>query len=589
VKWQGEAFMKINVKERLKGAVTGYKTAFFNAPFAMILFGIIGVLSLVLNRRDLDNELSRSLERILWVCVLGVPLSVLADRIAYSFRKKDLSLLPWLATAVFLILYYFFGLPDFSMKPMTRLVGLFFVFLAAYILFHCEKWKIDHAKYTLYILQRLFFAGIYTLVLWGGIFFTFFAFSELMDMELWNRAYFDILIVVVCYITSAYFFYGLPKEKQDPAYEIPPFITTMLSYILIPVILAYTAVLYLYFIRLLITFRWPEGILGHLVLWYGLVSAAVMFFLKPFAEDRKITRLFYGYFPYVILVPLVMMFISLGIRIRAYGFTEPRYFTVIAGAWVFLSMCLFLFNNRERVNRGVLAAFVILCFVSVMSPFSAYAVSVRSQNNRFRMLEEKYQFLSRIDTFNPDTMEDQDRMQVQSILWYFEQNHSLESLNLPKGTDKKALRSLFQVDTGPYDPSYRYINVTGIDTPVLDIQGYDYLLGMYAQEFTLESKSGVSYKAQIQKTDFVIQKEGSEVYRKDLAEYIVKVLEKEMKDGTDSIQHSVELPSALLIFEDMNESFEIRYFIQSALCRLSSDGTVDVENIYLYTAVKIKD
>jgi hypothetical protein len=55
VKWQGEAFMKINVKERLKGAVTGYKTAFFNAPFAMILFGIIGVLSLVLNRRDLDN------------------------------------------------------------------------------------------------------------------------------------------------------------------------------------------------------------------------------------------------------------------------------------------------------------------------------------------------------------------------------------------------------------------------------------------------------------------------------------------------------------------------------------------------------
>ena len=140
-------------------------------------------------------------------------------------------------------------------------------------------------------------------------------------------------------------------------------------------------------------------------------------------------------------------------------------------------------------------------------------------------------------------------------------------------TDKKALRSLFQIDTGPYDPSYRYINVTGIDTPVLDIQGYDYLLGMYAQEFTLESKSGVSYKAQIQKTDFVIQKEGSEVYRKDLAEYIVKVLEKEMKDGTDSIQHSVELPSALLIFEDMNESFEIRYFIK-VRCAVVFHGTV---------------
>ena len=268
--------MKINLKQKLLGTVTGYKDAFFNAPFAMFFCALIGCLALIHQHGNLSQESATRVERAAFVCVLGIPFSLLMEQMASRIRNTLLKVAVWIAIIAFLVLYYFIGVPSFGMKTITRTMGLTFVFIVSYVLYYSEVNKLSYEKFTLYVLKRLLFTGVYTLVIWGGISFTFFAFSELMDIKLWNEAYIDFLFVTLGFLIPAYFFYGFPRERTQEEQDISPFVTTMISYILIPVILAYTAVLYLFFIRLLVTFQWPEGMLGHLVFWYGLVSTAVL-------------------------------------------------------------------------------------------------------------------------------------------------------------------------------------------------------------------------------------------------------------------------------------------------------------------------
>ena len=56
--------------------VVTIQTAFFNAPFCHDFIRYHRCSVTCVNRRDLITSF-RSLERILWVCVFGVPLSVL--------------------------------------------------------------------------------------------------------------------------------------------------------------------------------------------------------------------------------------------------------------------------------------------------------------------------------------------------------------------------------------------------------------------------------------------------------------------------------------------------------------------------------
>ena len=87
------------------------------------------------------------------------------------------------------------------------------------------------------------------------------------------------------------------------------------------------------------------------------------------------------YFPKVILPLIVMMFISIGIRINAYGVTENRYFVVALGIWVFIVMIYFSTIKKLR-NIILPISLSVITFISVFGPFSSYSISKYSQNKR---------------------------------------------------------------------------------------------------------------------------------------------------------------------------------------------------------------
>ena len=64
-------------------------------------------------------------------------------------------------------------------------------------------------------------------------------------------------------------------EKLEPA-GIYKFFRILVIYVIAPLLTAYTAVFYIYSLRILLNWGWPDGIVANMVLWYALIGTVTM-------------------------------------------------------------------------------------------------------------------------------------------------------------------------------------------------------------------------------------------------------------------------------------------------------------------------
>ncbi len=84
-----------------------------------------------------------------------------------------------------------------------------------------------------------------------------------------------------------------------------------------------------------------------------------------------------------------MMFVAVYIRVRAFGWTENRYYVVALSIWVLVTMIL---KNIHKNKRNVIIPVILAVFaiISVTGPFSSYKVARAIQKNRLEtILTEK--------------------------------------------------------------------------------------------------------------------------------------------------------------------------------------------------------
>jgi hypothetical protein len=191
------------------------------------------------------------------------------------------------------------------------------------------------------------------------------------------------------------------------------------------------------------------------------------------------------------MLPILgMMFISMGIRINAYGITENRYFVMILGIWVF---CTMLYISFRKVHRNVILpiSLSIIAIISVFGPLSSFSVSKFSQNSRMTGILVRNEMLVDNKIIKPKAdVSDKDKKEVSAILQYFERNHSLHDVKyLEKGFAIKDMDKTFGFtykDPDQYNPNESYFAYNANQSPeALDISGYEYLFDMRTYKNTL--------------------------------------------------------------------------------------------------------
>ncbi len=168
-------------------------------------------------------------------------------------------------------------------------------------------------------------------------------------------------------------------------------LSVLLDYIVAPALLIYTAILYLYALKIVVLWSLPEGGVAYLV--FGFTMTALVVKALQLLLERRRYDWFFDRFSPVSLPLLVLFWVGAVRRIGQYGLTEPRVWLVVCGGLMTLCVLLFLGRRSGRYCWVALAGFVVFAAVAYVPAFRPRRLAVRSQLNHAVRLAERLQLL----------------------------------------------------------------------------------------------------------------------------------------------------------------------------------------------------
>lgn len=481
--------MKKKLREALSDAFAAIAQTFARFPLALIILAVLAALTIYRIRTPYEQlkTLEMLLDRITAVLALGVPVSLSVHMLQERLWPKGaliLRLLFFMVTAGLLVLYFLFLLPELGRTEGIRLLLLTaaaaLVFLAIPYAFKRECFEVYIARLLTRGIMTFFFA----LVLGAGLSAIFFAVRALLFSALTEHIFAYSWIFVFLIFAPVHFLYDLPQsdEELDSA-KYSKVLKVLLINIILPLITAYTAVLYAYFIRIVFSWEWPAGLVSYLVVAYASVGLAAVFMVRPYRDEIKWADLFSRWYLRLLYPLLAMMFLSIGFRIGQYGITENRYFIVIIGIWSFLA-ALFMLIWKGRYGAVLPVSLALTAVIAVAGPLNAFTLSIRSQNQRLERILTANGMLTGGRIQPGIGVREADQRQINEVITYFEQYHALEDIAvLPDTFTMEQFETVFGFEQKrhafhpPRDQDHFYL---GGEMAPVQITGYDYYIPITA-------------------------------------------------------------------------------------------------------------
>ena len=324
--------------------------------------------------------------RILGLLVVSIPLSYAAVCLGFFFKAARLAphLLGCLICLGFAVLA--FDTTNSAFLYYIFLYGLAALLLIASVQQSPAEGNVGYWTANQTIFSLLVLAIIIGVTLGAGLSIIFFSVAYLFDLSLSHKVYGVFWSICGLLIPSLVFLgFAARIRKQDLPVEpfFPAALLLLKDFVAIPVILVYTAILYLYGLRIILALQLPKGMVGWMVSSYAIIGLVA--WLWSYFPESRITRLamlFHRLF-FPLLIPLlILLAFAAGERIVQYGVTEERYFLLLIALWLFVLAAYFSLS-RTATLRVVPTLLLVFVIASSFGPWSAFSVSKRSQLSRW--------------------------------------------------------------------------------------------------------------------------------------------------------------------------------------------------------------
>lgn len=265
------------------------------------------------------------------------------------------------------------------------------------------------------------------------------------------------------------------KEKHKGVLSL---VDNVFGNILVPVLSAYVALLYLYIVKIIALRELPTTSVVHLILWPLALGVLVLFVVD---HDREHTAIYYfrKYMPPASIPLLALMYYAWFLRVSQYGMTESRYMVFSIGLWLTFAMIHFMVEKREM--HMVLPMTLTLIFLVAVfgGPIGAQSVSFRSQKGRLEDLLLENRMLKGGKIVEPDKISKADRMEIQNIVDYLRLNHDVSGISYFQGASEDVIDNVLDETVDSEDLSLNFD-----EDHSFDIKGYDrmYMVETYDDE-----------------------------------------------------------------------------------------------------------
>lgn len=562
--------------------------------FSLILF-IVAIFTI-------ESDFYILPEEDLWIkyLIIAIPLSASVELIREKYlenkRSSFFRIISFFGIFLFIFLLKIFFKNHFATETIniTATILIFYVlFYLIPIIYRNE----DKEKYLQSVVGNQMITIGFSIVLFLGL-SAIVGTIDVLLINLPNTIYFDNFVFSASVFGVAFFVSRL-KEKDESLkdYNLPKIVEVLICYILIPLILIYTAILYLYFVKIIFTLKMPKGIVSHLVLWYTTFSLFIIIMATPITYKNKFAKFYKKYFP-LISIPLILLALfSINERIFQYGVTENRYLVVILILWLLFNM---IFIIKADV-KWVLISFIFAVLVAIFSPFNLVNVSINSQNKRLERILKKNGIIQNKKFINKNNeLSQRTKNEIMSIIDYFYNNASeikRKKIKILEKTYEKPEDFMKVIGVNDSWKSYENIDIqeknivsdtalkTDDDIEITKIKGYDYLIYDFSFSYPLDTNetkeiNNNGYKIILKNENLTIKniQKNIEILNINLNkianEIYLKIKEKAEKQN----QSYVKLPENDLTY--LSETKNSKYKIVFYEIHLNEDDKIYNLNIY---------
>ena len=259
-------------------------------------------------------------------------------------------------------------------------------FIALFVLlgFPFEK---NNQVFTYRNFTNLFHLGLATavwLLVFGLVAAILFTITTLFNVE-FSDSFYEHFYTSLGIFTLPLFFLVFQQRQAKSEMTLNRIFDILVNFVLAPTLMIFTVLLYAYVVQIIFEGVLPKGMLANITLPYLLGGLGVYALRSICAKARWET--FFKFYPYLAIVPIVLLWLAIDRRISAYAWTEQRiYLVALAVAIIIVYAILALPKVRQY---RLISAVVIVAVFAMTWIVKPQEIAYQSQTVRFEQLLKK--------------------------------------------------------------------------------------------------------------------------------------------------------------------------------------------------------
>lgn len=545
-----------------------------------------------------------------YLLFLAVDLFVLTRKSAW-YKNIGRILAAGAVVAVYFTLlkdFKFWAQNDFMEFFILNLSGVLLVLVAPFLR---SKVKMeDFWNYLVHTLFSFLFAFVLFGILFGGIALLFTSIDYLFHTNIDGVYYGDVFFVITGFLASSFFLGNFPKDFKKLKAE-GNFFRILSEYFLVPLVIVYFVMLYVYTGKMVATWQWPAGGVAGWIIGFSMVGIFAYVFSYAIKEKSLgYVEAFKRWF-FVALIPLTfVLFTALWFRVNAYGITVWRYLGFAFGLWLLMN-ALYFAISRAKDLRAFLVTLVAILMVAVYGgPISAFSITKEAQIQRLvshlaieGMIQSDNLNLRKVDEFN---YKSENAAEVYKISQYLIDYYGMEVLKerFDGEVDKITVDNYVALNEfvktlgfpADYYPSYPSGYVGGEQEVYLtfnsdmgcaelkskspevwpacgqNVKGFDYLYDVNTGGYSEVNIEGAKYTSHIQGNYFIVDEVlGSGSTPRVLVNLNLETLAKSLRNEFGDVAQNMRVPQAKLNIEFVGTKFRGEFRISNLSAIFKSD------------------
>ena len=262
--------------------------------------------------------------------------------------------------------------------------GANFIALLVLLGFPFEK---NNQGFTYRNFTNLFHLGLATMVwllVFGLVAAILFTITTLFSVE-FSDSFYEHFYTSLGIFTLPLFFLVFQQRQAKSEMTLNRIFEILVNFVLAPALMIFTVLLYAYVVQIIFEGVLPKGMLANITLPYLLGGLGVYALRSICAKARWET--FFKFYPYLSIVPIVLLWLAIDRRISAYAWTEQRIYLVALATAITIAYAILIVPKARqyRLISGVVMV-AIFAMTWVVKP---QEIAYKSQTVRFEQLLKK--------------------------------------------------------------------------------------------------------------------------------------------------------------------------------------------------------